>query len=179
MTKNDILRHCRLFELLSEDELGRVATKCEEHFFRKGDYICREGAWGDSMYIIGDGEMKIIKKISVETNWEITSLRHGDFFGEVALVDGSPRTASAVAMSNTVVLELYGRDFKTLLNAGDRLSNRMLEALLHVLINRLRSTDDIITKIMAEKLAGENQEAVNLREVMARVMVNKIKKASI
>ncbi|MFC1474442.1 cyclic nucleotide-binding domain-containing protein [bacterium] len=177
MTKTDILRHCRLFELLSDDELARVAEKCEEHYYRKGDYICREGAWGDSMYVIGSGEMKIIRKISVDTNWEITSMRHGDFFGEVALVDGSPRTASAVAVSNTVVLELYGRDFKMFINAGDRLSNRMLEALLHILINRLRTTDDIITRHMTEKLASESQDALNLRDVMIKVMVNQIKRA--
>ena len=96
MTVIEILKHCRLFELLDDEELERVAAVVEEHHFRKGEYICKEGAWGDSMYIIGDGEVKIAKKLDVESVWDITSLRHGDFFGEVALVDGSQRTASGV-----------------------------------------------------------------------------------
>jgi len=172
MTPIEILKHCRLFELLSDEEMKTVADKVEEHHFRKGDYLCREGAWGDSMYIIGSGEMKVIKKLDIETNWEITSLRHGDFFGEVALVDGSPRTASVVSLTNSTCLELYGRDFKMLISKGDRLANRMLEALLHTLINRIRATDDIVTQIMVEKLKGESQEAANMRDVMARVMIN-------
>lgn len=173
MTRYEILKHCRLFELLTDNELNKVANMVEEHFFRKGDYICREGAWGDSMYIIGDGEMKIIKKLSHETNWEITSLRHGDFFGEVALVDGSPRTASAVATSNSTVLELFGRDFKKLISAGDSLANKMLESLLRTLINRIRFTDDLVTKIMSEKLANESGTAATYREIMAKVMIGK------
>lgn len=173
MTKYDILRHCRLFELLTDSELQRIADMVEEHHFRKGDYICREGAWGDSMYIVGDGEMKIVKKLSHETNWEITSMRHGDFFGEVALVDGSPRTASAVSTTNSTVLELFGRDFKKLINAGDRLANKMLESLLRTLINRIRATDDLVTSVMSEKLAHESGTATTYREVMAKVMIGK------
>jgi CRP-like cAMP-binding protein len=173
MTVTEILKHCRLLELLSDEQLLKIAGMVEEHHFRKGDYVCREGAWGDSMYIIGEGELKIIKKLSAENLWDITSLRHGDFFGEVALIDGSPRTASAVAITNSTVLELFGRDFKKLISAGDDLSNRMLESLLRVLINRLRATDELITNIMSEKLKNESGHNATIREVISRLMVAK------
>ncbi|HOC92122.1 MAG TPA: cyclic nucleotide-binding domain-containing protein [bacterium] len=173
MTVMETLKHCRLFEFLSDDELELIATKVEERHYRKGDFICREGAWGDSMYIIGQGEIKIVKKLDTETVWDITSLRHGDFFGEVALVDGSPRTASGIALVNSTVLELYGRDFKMLMNAGDALSNKMLESLLRVLINRIRATDDIVTNIMAEKLKGESGHSATMREIVSRAMVSR------
>ncbi len=173
MTNLEILKHCRLFELLSDEELDRVLDLVEEHHFRKGDYICREGAWGDSMYIIGSGEVKIVKKLTTESNWEITSLRHGDFFGEVSLIDGSPRTAGAYAIANAIVLEIFGRDFKMLISADNELSNKMLESLLRVLINRIRATDDVVTQIMTEKLAGESQEAASMRDVMSRMMVGR------
>lgn len=173
MTVYDILRHCRLFELLNDEEIGKVAQLVEEHHFHKGDYVCREGAWGDSMYIIGAGEVKITKKLDVEHIWEITSLRHGDFFGEVALIDGSPRTATAVAITPTTVLELYGREFKILLSKGDTLSQKMLESLLRTLINRLRATDELASHIMSEKLKGETGQAASMREVMMRAMVSR------
>jgi CRP/FNR family transcriptional regulator, cyclic AMP receptor protein len=173
MTIMEILKHCRLFESLDDEQLNRVSKMVQEHHYRKGDYICREGAWGDSMYIIGDGEMKIVKKLSTENFWDITSLRHGDFFGEVSLVDGSPRTASAVALTNTTVLEMYGREFKVLLSTGDALSNKMLESLLRVLINRIRATDDLVTNIMAEKLKGDSGHTASMRDVISRMMVSK------
>ena len=173
MTTIEILKHCRLLERLSDEQILKIAGMVEEHHFRKGDYVCREGAWGDSMYIIGEGELKIIKKLSAENVWDITSLRHGDFFGEVALIDGSPRTASAVAITNSTALELFGRDFKKLISAGDDLSNRMLESLLHVLINRLRATDELITNIMSEKLKNESGHNATIREVISRLMVAK------
>ncbi len=173
MTTIETLKHCRLFELLNDEQLMKIAEMVEEHHFRKGDHVCREGAWGDSMFIIGDGELKIVKKLSAENVWDITSLRHGDFFGEVALIDGSPRTASAVALTNSTVFELFGRDFKKLISAGDDLSNRMLESLLRVLINRLRATDDLITNIMSEKLKNESGHNATMREVISRMMVGR------
>ena len=172
MTVTEILRHCRLFESLDNEQISHVAKLVEEHHFRKGDYICREGAWGDSMYIIGDGELKIVKKLSTENLWDITSLRHGDFFGEVSLIDGSPRTASAVALTNSTVLEMYGREFKVLISAGDSLANKMLESLLHVLINRIRATDELVTNIMSEKLKGESGQTASMRDMISRLMVS-------
>lgn len=172
MTIMEILKHCRLFEALTDEEMETVAGMVEEHHFRKGDFICREAAWGDSMYIIGQGEIKIVKKLGVDSVWDITSLRHGDFFGEVALVDGSPRTASGIALVNSTVLELFGRDFKILINRGDALSNKMLESLLRVLINRIRATDEIVTNIMAEKLKGESGHSATMRDVISRMMVS-------
>jgi CRP/FNR family transcriptional regulator, cyclic AMP receptor protein len=173
MTVQDILRHCRMFELLDDGEIDRIGELVEEHHFHRGDYVCREGAWGDSMYIIGSGEVKITKKLDVEHTWDITSLRHGDFFGEVALIDGSPRTATAVALTATTVLEIYGREFKVLLSRGDALSQKMLESLLRTLINRMRATDELVTHIMAEKLKGETGQAASMREIMMRAMISK------
>lgn len=169
----DTLRHCRLLDNLTDEQIESIGELVEEHHFRKGEYVCREGAWGDSMYIIDNGEVKIIKKLDVEDVWEITALRHGDFFGEVSLVDGSPRTASCVALTNTTVLELYGRDFKRLIQARDDLSNRMMESLLRTLINRIRATDDLVSKIMAETSTTKRYETATMRDTITRMLVGK------
>ena len=169
----DTLRHCRLFDNLTDEQIERIGEMVEEHHFRKGDYVCREGAWGDSMYIIDSGEVKIVKKLDVEDNWDITTLRHGDFFGEVALVDGSPRTASCMALTHTTVLELFGRDFKKLLNAKDDLANRMMESLLRTLINRIRATDDIVARFMHDSNPAKRKEGASMRETITRMMVGR------
>lgn len=169
----ETLRHCRLFDNLTDEQLNHVADLVEEHHFRKGDYVCREGAWGDSMFIIDSGEVKIVKKLDVDDIWEITTLRHGDFFGEVALVDGSPRTASCMALNHTTVLEIFGRDFQQLIHARDDLANRMLESLLRTLINRIRSTDNLVAKIMVESNTTKKFETATMRDTMTRMWVGR------
>jgi CRP/FNR family transcriptional regulator, cyclic AMP receptor protein len=175
MTKFDVLRHCRLFELLSDEELSTVNEKVEEHYYRKGDYVTREGAWGDSMYIIGQGEVKVSRKLSVESTWDITSLRHGDFFGEVALIDGSPRTATVMALTNVTVLELFGRDFKMLISGGTTLANKLMESLLKVLVVRMRNTDSLVTSVMTENLRGRVHHEITLREAVSSLMIGRTK----
>jgi CRP/FNR family transcriptional regulator, cyclic AMP receptor protein len=169
----ETLQHCRLFNELDDKQLEVLAELVEEHHFHKGDYVCKEGAWGDSMYIVDAGEVKIIKKLDVEDTWEITVLRHGDFFGDVALIDGSTRTASAVALTHTTVLELYSRDFKKLISSCNDMSMRLYESLVKVLINRLRSTDDLVARIMADMKPGRAKEAATMRDAITRMIIGR------
>ena len=171
MANLETLRRCRLFDLLSEEELAKVAPLFQTHYFRKGDFVCREGAWGDSMFVVDSGEIRISKKLDVNNNWDITTMGPGEFFGEVSLLDGSPRTAAAMTTTNSTVLELYGRDFKSLLSRGDAVAVKLLEGLLRVLINRIRATDDVVAKIMVESLNLPHRAQGDLRDKFRKMMV--------
>ena len=169
----ETLRHCRLFDLLTEAQIMELSHLVGEHHFHKGEYVCKEGAWGDSMYIIDAGEVKITKKLDVEDVWEITVLRHGDFFGEVALIDGSPRTATCMAITNTTVLELFSRDFRQMIMSCNELSLRLYECLTRVLITRIRATDDMVAKIMGDMKPGKAKEAATIRDAMTRLIIGR------
>ena len=169
----DTLRHCRLFDLLTDEELAKIVPLFQLHHFRKGDYVCREGAWGDSMYVVDSGEIRVFKKLDVNNTWDITTLKAGDFFGEVALIDGSPRTATAVTAMNSTVLELLGRDFKSLMTRSDVVSTKLLESLLRVLINRIRATDEVVAKIMAESCSLPHRVQGDMRENFRKLLTGK------
>lgn len=169
----ETMRHCRLFDLLTEEQLVLISQLATEHYFHKGEYVCREGSWGDSMYVIDSGEVKVTKKLDVEDVWEITVLRHGDCFGEVSLIDGSTRTASVVALSNTCVLEIISRDFRQLIDRGDDLSFRLYESLTRMMINRIRATDDMVAKIMVDMKPGRAREAATMRDAITRLIVSR------
>lgn len=170
MANIETLGHCRLFDRLTNDELEKIAPMFKVHYFRKGDYICREGAWGDSMYVVDSGEIKVTKKLDVETNWEITVLGTGEFFGEVSLIDGSPRTAACYAVVNTSLLELTGRDFMSLISNGDSVSLKLMEALLRVMINRVRATDDVVARMMRESGKARKPQG-SMQENLKRMMI--------
>lgn len=171
MSVMETLSHCRLFENLTNEELENIAPLFKTHYFRKGDYICKEGAWGDSMYVVDTGEIRITKKLDVDQTWEITKLGVGMFFGEVSLVDGSPRTAAAIANANLAVLELSGRDFKQLIGRGDAISVKLLDALLRVLINRIRATDDVVARMMREGGMTPKHQQSNMRDSIRKMMI--------
>ena len=171
--KIETLRHCRLFDLLNDEQIAELATMVEIHHFHKGEYVCKEGAWGDSMFIIDAGEVKITKKLDVNDTWEITVLRHGDFFGEVALIDGSPRTAAAIALTHTSVLELYSRDFKKLTSEVNELTMTLYESLIRTLINRMRVTDDLVARIMLEMKPGKMKEAATMRDAITKMILGR------
>ena len=171
--KIDTLRHCRLFGLLSDEQIEQLAEVVDTRYYHKGDYVCKEGAWGDSMFIVDGGEVKITKKLDVNDIWEITVLRHGDFFGEVALIDGSQRTASAIALTHTTVLELYSRDFQRLTGEINELTLTLYESLIKTLINRMRATDELVARIMYEIKPGKMKEAATMRDAITKMILGR------
>ena len=131
-------RHLRL--------LLRVAT-----LRRSGDeeLIIREGSNADSFYIIRTGRVAITKRFEDGTNMVIAVHREGDFFGEMALLDEGPRSASAVALEPTELLEISRRDFAVLLRKAPLLAFAMMRELS----NRLRGTGTLMVSQLEHKNA--------------------------
>ncbi len=122
------------FAGLDPDALERVAAGMRARRFRRGEVIFHVGDPGDALFVIVDGEVKI--SLPSETGEEaiLATLRSGDVFGEIALLDGSPRSASATAISLTETVVLPRDRFRELIatEAGVR------DALLASLAGELR-----------------------------------------
>ena len=96
-----------LFSTLSPRHLRRVADLAQEERIMEGATIVREGDIGDTFYVILEGEAKVTSKSGRVGN----RLRPGDFFGEISLLDGGPRTASVVADTPMTVLGIARKSF--------------------------------------------------------------------
>ena len=131
------LRVVPLFAPLKEHELDRIASAAIERHYAKGTVILEEGLAGNFMYIIREGQVKLTVA-SGDGRERIASLLYaGDFFGELALIDGLPRLATATALEPTGLLALSREVFLDLLARNAELAME----LIHVLAFRLREAD--------------------------------------
>lgn len=93
----DFLKSVPIFKNLPEDTLIRICDVLEESYFENGDYIIRQGARGDTFFIINKGTVKVTMKQSNSSEEKfIRTLSRGDFFGEKALQGDDLRTANVI-----------------------------------------------------------------------------------
>lgn len=97
------LKSVSLLKELPNDKLAKIADVLEVDFFRGGEYIIREDAYGDSFFIINRGEVKVTQTIQGHSQpQEIRRLKRGDYFGEKALLSEDRRTANVIALGQGV-----------------------------------------------------------------------------
>jgi tetratricopeptide (TPR) repeat protein len=95
-----------LFESMSEDELEAVISRMTLEHFGEGDIVITEGEAGASMYVIVSGEVKVFTRGQRGESLHLATLGEGDFFGEVSILTGRPRTATITASAPTELLRL-------------------------------------------------------------------------
>ena len=123
-----------LFSTLSRRQLRRVADNAEEVRYAQGRAIVRQGARGDAFFVIAEGEAKVVRG-----NRSIGRLGPGDFFGEMALLDGRPRSASVVALTPIVTIRLTRARFNKVVESEPTLA-RAIMAELAARVRRLESS---------------------------------------
>ena len=119
-----LLSEIPLFSQLSKRHLRRVGDLLEEERFHEGAPVVKEGEEGDSLYVIAEGEAKVIRG-----NRTVDRLLPGDFFGEVSLLDGGPRTATVQADTPLAVLMIRRRPFVRMLEQEPEIAFKILTAL--------------------------------------------------
>ena len=135
VTRLPALRPVPIFRGLSKAALLQVARKSVEVSYPAGVVVVQQGDPGDSLCIIVSGTVEVRHDGRV-----VAVLSAGDFFGEISLFDGKPRTASVVAVDNVVLLTLRARDFDSLLN-----DPYVARAALKSLAERFRSCQDSLS----------------------------------
>lgn len=110
----ELLKSHPVFSSLDETEVARLLTDevSQERTCARDDLIVRAGEAGDSFFLIGTGSVQV----SVSEN-PIAVLEAGDFFGEIAMLDQRPRSASITARESCTVLEVVGEAFRQCLTA--------------------------------------------------------------
>ncbi|MGB9600394.1 MAG: cyclic nucleotide-binding domain-containing protein [Myxococcota bacterium] len=126
------LKEVSLFKNISSERLARIATIAKEIEFSRGDKIINEGDEGDSLFIIVDGRVSIYKGKEA-----IASLGPKDFFGEMAILDSEPRSASVIADTEIICLKISREDFTEILID----EHEIMLAIIKSLVHRLRQTN--------------------------------------
>jgi len=146
----DSLRHCQLFAGCDSGVLHAIAGRLRDRRFRRNEVIFHQGDAGDSLHIIVSGSVKIVLPSTEGDEAIIATLRPADFFGELALLDGQPRSATATAIEPTQTLTLSRGTFLELLNSHPDLR----DALLSALVAELRRLTNHVEELHFLDLAG-------------------------
>ncbi|XP_058124861.1 cGMP-dependent protein kinase, isozyme 2 forms cD5/T2 [Anopheles ziemanni] len=124
---SDFLKSVPIFKNLPEDTLCKISDVLEECYYQKGDYIIRQGARGDTFFIISKGQVRVtIRQPDTQEEKFIRTLGKGDFFGEKALQGDDLRTANIICDSpEGVTCLVIDRDtFNQLISNLDEIRNR-------------------------------------------------------
>jgi CRP/FNR family transcriptional regulator, cyclic AMP receptor protein len=112
--------------------------------FESGDLIFKEGEKGDLMYVLLEGSVDLTKKLERGDTVLKTVETPNDFFGEMALLDERPRSASAVAVKRTKVLAVDGPTFESMILANGKFALKIIK----VLAARIRRSNDQVSDLI-------------------------------
>ncbi|MFI5252023.1 MAG: cyclic nucleotide-binding domain-containing protein [Bacteroidota bacterium] len=145
----ELLRNIPLFEQLTDRELTGIQRILHERRYKAGEEIFRQGEPGIAMYIIETGGVLI--KVG-GTDKVLAALHDGEFFGELALLDDSPRSASAVASAETKIFAFSQPDLFGVMERNPQLGLKIILALARIIGERLK-------RMNSQLQTAENQVA--------------------
>lgn len=150
-----LLKQLPLFAGLTEGELAGIAKDFTRRCFHEGEPIFFQGDSGYSLYLIESGQVRIYVQSEDGHELSVSVIGVGDIFGEMAVIDGQTRSASAVAMERTVVLSLDRDRFWMQMHRLPRLSVNFLRLLSVRLRSSTRTMDNLTLSVevrLARKL---------------------------
>lgn len=133
----DLLRRVSLFASMTDAAYAHVASLTESHAVATGDTITHEGGRGDAFYVIASGRAEVRRG-----GEQVASLGPGDFFGEIALIDGRPRTASVIASNDLILLRIERNAFLRIVDEQPATRHGVLMALTRRIRNDAPSPRD-------------------------------------
>jgi uncharacterized membrane protein len=163
MNRVDLLRSTLMFEGLEEQDLAELAAALQERRFDAGVTVFAQGDRGESMYIVGDGLVNIFLPADGAARVSLADVSMGKFFGEMALFDDKPRSASASAVTDCVLLEL---DRSVLSDYLER-RPRAAMAILRTMTDRLRLTNAMLSERAAKNVIEEFEKGLSWADRLA------------
>lgn len=138
------LRRIPLFAKLGPDELDVLAERLRMKTFKRGDTIFRKDDPGTHLFLVLEGAVKIALPGELGQEALVAFVRSGEFFGELALLDRSPRSATATALEDTRAGLLAGDDFVAFLETHPATTRVVLEALARMIRRLSDRVEDLI-----------------------------------
>ena len=149
----EALHRCALFASVDADDLAELARHLRRRRFRRNEVIFHQGDPGDSLHIVAAGAVKILLPSTEGEEAIIATLRPGDFFGELALLDGAPRSATAAALEPSETWSLPREAFHAQLDRDPALRDALLVGLAHELRRLTGHVEELHFLDLAGRLA--------------------------
>ncbi|HEX7839012.1 MAG TPA: DUF1003 domain-containing protein [Kofleriaceae bacterium] len=163
MSHAELLARVSMFENLAPGDRQALAQSLVERRFAAGDVIMNLGDRGSSMFIVAEGHVNIYLPGEASRRISLKDITTGEHFGELALFDDKPRSASAVATTDATLLELDRDTLSRYL--GQRPQGAM--TLLRTLAGRLRATNEMLSQRAAKNVVAELESKLTWSQKLA------------
>jgi CRP-like cAMP-binding protein len=175
----ELLRRVPLFAELSGPELDQVASVAIPRSFPKGVRVFHEGDSSDACYIVRAGDLRVTREHPDGRAIALATLGPGDFFGELAMLDGGTRSASVETLSDSQLLALPASDVRRVIAAHGDIAAKLIVAITR----RLRETNErvarqsfqtvpsrvagVLAQLIAEEAIPDGRQGVTVRMTQA------------
>ena len=139
MTKQETLHGIPLFQKLTADEAGELSALFEERSYSPSAKVFEEGTPSSSLFFIHSGTVEVIKLINGKET-VLATYADGEFFGEMALFEYAPRSATVRTVVDTMLLEIGKEAFDNLVVEKPGIAAKMLYGMMEEMSRRLRKT---------------------------------------
>jgi uncharacterized membrane protein len=158
-----LLTDVPMFRLMDDSERRTLAALFEERACDAGEIIFHGGEPGDELFLVKEGRVHVFITSDIGDKIILTNAVPGDVFGEISLLDGGPRTASAAAIDATTVLILCRNRLLELVQRHPRVALDLLTVMGH----RLRMTDQLLVQGTVRNLNAEDDDQMTFGERVA------------
>lgn len=145
LNREEKLARVPLFDGLSREALALIAAVASEETLARGKRLFSYGEVGDALYVIVEGKVRISREVAGMGEEALAVLGPGEVFGEMALLDETPRSADATAHETCRMLVITKEAFDDLLFLHKDLAYEVLWSCVRMLSSRLRETNDKLT----------------------------------
>ncbi len=134
---------------LSEEEAGILSGLMTPQELTDGDYLIKEGTTDDSLHVVVEGKLEVIKKSGGDHEASLAILREGDLAGELSFIDGHEHTVGLRALTHSQILSLERSKFEGIVDAHPQLVYKVMRAIA-------RSTHRIVHRMNIENIELNN-----------------------
>jgi NTE family protein len=164
-----LLQHNRLFKGVALEELAQIAPAFHRKYYTRGARICQEGEISTGFYILLSGQVRVLKKNEQGVEVELSTLDHGEFFGDIPLLASEPRLTSVEVVIDAEVFETRKEEFEAVLRNHTKLLINLGSLLSHTLYTDQRTLQKkrriqypIISVYGAEEHIGKTLVVINV-----------------
>lgn len=150
MANIELMKELPVFESLTNGELVQIERVLHERHYHPDEVVFNEGEPGAGLYIVKKGEVSIRKKIVGGDDIQLAVIHERSFFGELALLDEIPRSASAIALSPAILYGFSKPDLEHLLERNPRLGTKIIQNLARLVSKRLVKSNENLEYVQAE-----------------------------
>lgn len=136
------LRALPLFKSLSKRDITNLIRIIHNRNYLAGEYIFYQGDPGIGLYLIREGEVSIMRDGDVNDKLALATFGKGDFFGELAMVDGETRSASAIANVDTRLAVIFKPDLDEFIDKYPKNGIKILKGIAQIVAVRLRALNE-------------------------------------